>query len=88
MDPTQAIIAPWTQLGIVGSVVMALGAIGMALWRALDKRTEAHMSAVEKCHAQTLDITVKQIEAQNRMSDALDRNSEVMKAGLEALKAR
>jgi hypothetical protein len=86
MDPTQAIIAPWMQLGVVGSVVIGLGFVCWALWRSLDKRTEAHMAAVEKCHATTLDITIKNIEAQNRMSDALDGNSQIMKAALEALK--
>lgn len=83
---TNAIIGPWAQYGALGSVVLALGFICWRLWAALDKRTEAHMEAVEKCHSTTLDITVKNIEAQNRMSEALDGNSTVMKAALEALK--
>ena len=86
MDPTQAIIGPWAQYGALGSVVIALGFICWRLWQALDKRTEAHMAAVESCHEKTMDITIKNIEAQNRMSESLDNNSTVMKAALEALK--
>lgn len=86
MDPTQVIIGPWAQYGVLGSVVVALGLVCWKLWQALDKRTEAHMAAVERCHEKTLDMTIKNIEAQNRMSDALDGNSKVMQAALEALK--
>ena len=84
----QAIVGPWAQYGIAGSVVIALGFVCWRLWGALDKRTEAHMAAVAKCHEQTMEITLKNIEAQNRMSDALDNNSEVMKAALDALKVK
>jgi len=88
MDPTQAIIAPWMQYGVLGSVVIGLGVVTVALWRALDKRTEAHMAAVEKCHAQTLDITSKQIEANNRLSSSMDGLEQVVKAALDVVKAR
>lgn len=83
---TNAIIGPWAQFGVWGSVTIALGVVVLFLYRSNDKRTEAHMAAVQKCHDTTLDITVKQIESQNRMSEALDGNSTVMKAALEALK--
>jgi hypothetical protein len=76
MDPTQAatqvIIAPWTQYGVVGAVVVALGGVVVMLWRALSARTEAHLATIEKCHEQTLDVTLKQTEANNKMAGALE----------------
>jgi hypothetical protein len=95
IDPGQAISVAKDLGGATPQTILAFwavfatifgGLIGWRLWKALDQRTAAHMAAVEKCHDSTLDITVKNIEAQNRMSEALDGNSNVMKAALEALK--
>lgn len=80
---TNAIIGPWAQFGVWGSVTLALGVVVIFLYRALDKRTEAHMAAVQQCHDKTLDMTVKQIDSQNRMSDSLDGLKDVVKAVLE-----
>lgn len=88
MDPTQAIIAPWMQYGVLGSVVIGLGVITVALWRALDKRTEAHMAAVERCHQQNLETNLKYAEACNRLSNSMVGLEQVVKAALDVVKAR
>lgn len=83
---TAAVLGPWQQFGLVGSVVIALSAAIVMLWRALDSRTVAHLRAVEKCHEQTLDISVKQTEANNRMASALDGLEKVVETALAAMR--
>lgn len=86
MDPTQAIIAPWMQYGALGSVVIALGVVVMMQWRRINELSAAHLAEVKTCAAQTLDITLKKIEGDHRLADALEGNSKVMEAALAALK--
>ena len=90
MDPTltAAGLAPWAQMGILGSVVIALAGTVVLLWRQLDRRTESHLQAVQRCHDQTLDITVRKIESDNKLAHALDGLERVVETALDALKER
>lgn len=83
MDPaTQAVIAPWMQLGVVGSVVIALGIVCVFLWRSLSEARSAHLAEVKFCAAQTLDITIKKIESDNKLADALEGLEKLVETAL------
>jgi len=88
MDPTltAAGLGPWTQLGIVGSVVLALAWTVILLWRALSQTRAEHMADVRSAHAQTLDITIRKIESDNNLARALEGVQKVVAAALDALK--
>lgn len=86
IDTTAAIIAPWMQLGVVGSVVIALGIVCAYLWRSLTAARDSHLAEVKACAAQTLEITVKKIESDNKLADALEGVERVVEAALSALK--
>lgn len=88
MDPTKVIdqiTAPWAGT-LIGSVVIALGAGLVILAIMLYRSWQAHLAEVKSCGEKNADMLTKNIEAQNRTADALDGNSQVMKAALEALK--
>jgi UDP-N-acetylmuramyl pentapeptide synthase len=59
------------------AVALAIG-FGWAIWKLI--------SEIKSCGAERTELFGKHLEASNRMSDALDGNSQVMKAALEALK--
>ena len=88
MDPalTAAGLGPWAQLGIVGSVVIALAGTVILLWRALSQSRAEHMDDIRGCHAQTLDIAIKKIESDNKLAHALEGVEKVVGAALDALK--
>ena len=88
MDPalTAAGLAPWAQLGIVGSVVVTLCGTVILLWRTLSQSRSEHMADVRTCYAQTLDLTVKKIESDNKLAHALEGVEKVVEAALDALK--
>ena len=88
MDPTltAAGLGPWTQLGIVGSVVVALAGTVVLLWRTLSQTRAEHLAELRSCHAQTLDITIRQIESDNKLARALEGLEAVVKAALDALR--
>ncbi len=85
MDPTGAIIAPWAQFGIVGSVTLALGVAVVYLWRSLHEAKDGP-AEVRACAAQMLDVTIRKIESDNRLADALEGVEKVVEAALAAMR--
>ncbi len=81
-----AAIAPWAGMGMVGSVVIVLGLIAVYLWRELHASRAALLAEVKSCHAQMLDITIKRIESENKMADALEGLERVVETALTALR--
>lgn len=81
-DPVSAVMGPWAQLGIVGSVVIALGIVCVFLWRALSDSKKDHLAEVKFCAAQMLDVTVKKIESDNKLADALEGLERVVETAL------
>jgi hypothetical protein len=72
MDPAlNAIVAPWAQLGIVGSV--ALGVTVYLQWRHIVDLYAAHLADVKACAAQNADLLVKKTESDNNLANALER---------------
>lgn len=86
VDPTSAILGPWAQFGLVGSVTIALGVVVIYLWRALHEAKAAHLAEVKACNAQMLDLTIKKIEADNSLAKALEGLEKVVDTALEALR--
>lgn len=79
VDPLTPIIGPWGQLGIIGSVVIALGAVNVFQWRrgekqqaTIDALHEARRLDAERCTDKFVDILVKNLETNNRMADGME----------------
>jgi len=80
MDPTlNAIIAPWAQLGIVGSIVLALGGTVYLQWRHIVQLYAAHLADVKACATQNADLLIRKTESDNNLANALERISERIK---------
>lgn len=80
MDPTGAIIAPWAQYGIVGSVVIALGVVAWMQWLHIKTLGEAHLLDVKACGDRYADLLGKKIESDNALANALERIGDRIKA--------
>ena len=83
---TNAIIAPWMQYGALGSVVIALGIVVVMQWKRINQVTEAHLAEVRACAAQTLALTEKKIESDNKLADALNGIERVVETALATLR--
>ena len=80
MDPAlNSIVAPWAQLGIVGSVVLALGAAVWLQWRHIVSLYAAHLADVKACAASNADLLIKKTESDNALANALERLSDRIK---------
>jgi hypothetical protein len=80
MDPAlNAIIAPWAQLGIVGSIVLALGVTVYLQWRHIVELYAAHLADVKACAASNADLLLKKTESDNALANALERVSDRIK---------
>jgi hypothetical protein len=80
MDPAlNAIIAPWAQLGIVGSIVLALGVTVYLQWRHIVDLYSAHLADVKACAASNADLLLKKTESDNALANALERVSDRIK---------
>src|SRR3979490_700570 len=74
MDPAlNGIIAPWAQLGIVGSVVLALGVTVYLQWRHIVDLYAAHLADVKACAAANADLLIKKAESDNALANAIER---------------
>ena len=74
-----AAIAPWAQLGIVGSVVLALGLLNWLQWRrgeelqkTIDALHEARLADREKCTERISEMLVKMLDTNNRVADGME----------------
>ena len=80
MDPAlNSIIGPWGQLGVVGSVVLALGAANIFQWRrqeslqrAIEALQDARLQDAWRCTERYIDMLAKKIETDNRMADGME----------------
>ncbi len=74
-----AIVGPWSQLGILGSVVLARGAVIIFLWRrhealqrAIDALYEARLADRERYSDRIADLLVRSLDTSNRVSDGME----------------
>lgn len=79
---TTAIVAPWAQLGVIGSVVLALGIVCVLLWRSLTEARKEHMAEIRACHVQSVDLLKQTIESNNKLADAIDGSTRATEATL------
>lgn len=82
-----AVIAPWAQMGIIGAVVIALGIVVVMLWSRLEKANEGRLNCEREFGKLCLDITVKKIESDNKLADALEGLERVVDAAMGARKS-
>lgn len=74
MDPAlSGIVAPWAQLGIVGSVVLALGVTVWLQWQHIKDQAAAHLADVKAAGERYADILIKKIESDNALANAIER---------------
>jgi hypothetical protein len=83
---TTALLGPWQQLGLVGSIVIALGAALSWTVRMLLAANRDHLAEVKACSAQVQDLTLKKIESDNKLAVALEGLERVVETALGALK--
>lgn len=79
MDPTSAIITPWAQYGILGSVVIALGTTVYMQWRHIVDQAAAHLADVKGCGDKTEAMLAKKIESDNALANAIERLTDRVK---------
>ena len=72
------IVGPWAQLGIVGTVVLALAVANIVQWRraeglqrTIDALHDARLADREKFSDRIADLLIKSIDASNRVSDGM-----------------
>jgi hypothetical protein len=70
---TSAIVAPWAQYGILGSVVLALGVVVIFQWRHINDLVAAHMADVKACADRYADLMGKKIESDNALTNVIER---------------
>lgn len=85
-DPLTPILGPWSQFGVVGAVVVALGWVAVHLWQKLHAAQTAHMTEVRKCGDDMRDLAVKKIESEMKMANALDGLETVVRTALDTMR--
>ena len=74
MDPAlNGIVGPWAQLGIMGSVVLALGATVYLQWQHIKSCAAAHLADVKACGEKHAELLGRKIESDNALANALER---------------
>lgn len=87
MDPAlNSVIGPWGQLGIVGTVVIALGWAVLHLWKSLNESRSAHLTEVRRCGDEMRDMAVKQIDSNHKLASALEGVERIVETALDAMK--
>jgi hypothetical protein len=74
-----SIIGPWGQLGIVGSVVLALGTMIWLQWQHIRAASAAHLADVKACGEKHADLLARKIESDNALANALNRIADRIK---------
>lgn len=79
----ESALGPWTQLGVVGSVVISLAVIGILLWRKLEASQQARLDEAKAFAKQTLDAAVANIHSNNKLADAFEGLQRLLEAALK-----
>jgi hypothetical protein len=74
VDPAlNGIVAPWAQLGIAGSVVLALGVTVYLQWQHIKDCSAAHLADVKAFGEKYADVLIKKSESDNALANAIER---------------
>jgi hypothetical protein len=80
MDPTlNSIVGPWGQLGIVGSVVIALGVTVWLQWKHIVSITAAHLADVRTYGDKYAELLVENSKTQTALANAIERIGDKLK---------
>jgi hypothetical protein len=73
------IVGPWAQLGIVGTVVLALAVANIVQWRraeslqrTIDQLHDARLADRDRHADRIADLLVKSLDTSNRVSDGME----------------
>lgn len=69
----QMILAPWGQLGVVGSVVLALGVVCLMQWRHIKETTEAHIVSIKEFGDKFAELITENTKTNAQLAGAIDR---------------
>lgn len=80
MDPAlNSVIAPWGQLGIVGSVVIGLGVVAWRLWGSVTEAKAAHLADVKAYADKYAELLIKNSETMTALANAIERIGDKIK---------
>lgn len=79
MDPLSAILGPWTQLGIAGSAVIALGYYCWSQSKHIKDITAAHLADVKEFSKQYAELLVENSKTQTALANAIERIGDKIK---------
>lgn len=80
MDPISALLGPWAQLGVVGTVVIALALDRRSLWTRIkeltekgDRAADRHLADVKDCAEKNAQIVSENTKAYAALASAIER---------------
>jgi hypothetical protein len=79
MDPLTAILGPWAQLGIVGSIVVALGTVCVYQWQHIKAQAAAHLADVKVYADKYSDVLLETSKTQTALANAIERIGDKLK---------
>jgi hypothetical protein len=80
MDPVSTVLGPWAQLGIVGSVVIALGYVVWLQWQHINKVTADHLADVKMFGTQYAAALTETSKTNSQLAAAIERIGDRIKA--------
>lgn len=80
MDPTlNSILGPWGQFGIIGSVVIALGATVFLQWHHIKTLSAAHLADVKAYGDKYAELLIENSKTQTALANAIERIGDKIK---------
>jgi hypothetical protein len=79
MDPLSAILGPWAQLGIVGSIVIALGSVCYLQWQHIKEQAAAHLADVKAMAEKHAELLVENTKTLTALANAIERIGDKIK---------
>jgi hypothetical protein len=80
MDPAlNAVIGPWGQWGIVGSVVIALGVVCFMQWSHIKAQSAAHLADVKAYGDKYAELLLENNKTMTALASAIERIGDKIK---------
>jgi hypothetical protein len=79
MDPLTAILGPWGQFGIFGSIVIALGTVVVFQWQHIKNVTAAHLADVKEFGKTYADVLLENSKTNTALANAIERIGDKLK---------
>lgn len=80
MEPAlNSILSPWGQLGIVGSIVIALGVTVYLQWKHIIARSDSHLADVKAYGDKYAEVLIENSKTQTALANAIERLGDKIK---------